>query len=322
MQSQRARLLGTVWGRLALGIVLVIALLITTAAGYDRYAESRLQTAYPAPGQFVQLAAGRMHYRCLGSGEPTLVFAAGIGGGALDWSQVMPALAQGHRVCAFDRLGQDWSDAAPQPRVFSTAADELHAALDSLGIVEPVLVGHSLGGALAQLYAARYPVAGVILVDGLTADVAEPVVARLGGYRSLDGLARLGILRPIGGLFAHPAYPQELRGQMVALRSGSAALLRLTEEGALAAQDVPAELRAAEARLTMPLLVIAAGECDVPGLPDGAFQAAAAAFSQRHPQAEFVVIAGAPHYVQATHPAEVTATIERWLGGSRSAVGP
>jgi pimeloyl-ACP methyl ester carboxylesterase len=306
---------------MALGLVLIVAL-ITSAVGYDRYAESQLLTAYPAPGQFVQLAGARMHYRCEGSGEPTLVFAAGIGGGALDWSQVMPALSQRNRVCAFDRLGQDWSDPAPQPRLFSTAADELHAALGSLGIVEPVLVGHSLGGALAQLYAARYPVAGVILVDGLTADVAEPVVARLGGYQSLDGLARLGLLRPIGGLFAHPAYPQELRDQMVALRSGSAALLRLTEEGALAAQDVPAELRAAEQRLTMPLLVIAAGECDVPGLPNDAFQAAAAAFAQRHPQAEFVLIPGAPHYVQATHPEQVSATIQRWLANSRSAVRP
>lgn len=174
-------------------------------------------------------------------------------------------------------------------------------------------MGHSLGGALAQLYAARYPVAGLALVDGLTTDVAQPVVERLGGYRSLDGLARLGLLRPIGRLFAHPAYPEELREQMIALRAGSAALLRLTDEGALAAQSVPAELRAAEARLTMPLLVIAAGESDVPGLPAGAFQGAAAAFASRHPQAEYVVIPGAPHYVQATHPEELAGAMERWL---------
>jgi pimeloyl-ACP methyl ester carboxylesterase len=312
MQTRHVHLPATLWGRLALALVIIMALL-AAFAGYDRYAESRLLTAYPAPGEFVQVASARMHYICAGSGEPTLVLAAGVGGGALDWGELMPALAQHQRVCAFDRLGQDWSDPAPQPREFATAADELHAALESLGIAEPVLVGHSLGGALAQLYAARYPVAGVVLVDGLTADVAEPVVERLGGYRSLNGLAQLGLLRPLGGLFAHPAYPEELREQMTALRSGSAALLRLTAEGALAAQSVPAELRAAEARLTVPLLVIAAGKCDVPGLPEGAFQEAAAAFARRHPQAEYVVIPGAPHYVQATHPGEVAATMTRWL---------
>ena len=183
-------------GGLALGLVLLIVLLAAT--GYDRYATGRLAADPPAPGQFVAVGGARMHYRCLGSGEPTLVLSAGIGGGAQDWSQVMPILAREHRVCAFDRLGQDWSDQAPAPRAFSSAADELHAALSSLGIERPVLVGHSVGGALAQLYAARYPVAGVVLVDGLTADVAAPVVARLGGYQSLDGLARLGLLRPIG----------------------------------------------------------------------------------------------------------------------------
>lgn len=313
MQQRRLRLPATAWGRLVLGIVLVIAM-IATVAGYDRYAESRLAADHLAPGQFIAVGDARMHYRCEGSGEPTLVLAAGIGGGALDWSQVIPVLAENHRVCAFDRLGQDWSDPAPQPRAFSTAADELHAALSSLGIGEPVLVGHSLGGVLAQLYAARYPVAGVVLVDGLTADVAEPVVTRLGGYQSLDGLARLGLLRPLGGLFAHPAYPEAVRAEMTALRSGSAALLRMTAEGALAAQSVPTELRAAEERLTMPLLVIAAGASDVPGLPAGAFEGSASAFAHRHPQAQYVVIPGAPHYVQATHPVEVSAAIEDWLG--------
>lgn len=312
MQTWHLRRPATRMGWLMLALILITTLL-AAFAGYDRYAESRLKGSYPPPGHFAQVGSARMHYICAGSGEPTLVLAAGIGGGALDWSQVMPGLARKQRVCAFDRLGQDWSDPAPRPREFGTAADELHAALESLGIVEPVLVGHSLGGALAQLYAARYPVAGLVLVDGLTADVAQPVVERLGGYRSLNGLARLGLLRPLGGLFAHPAYPEGLREQMTALRSGSTALLRLTDEGTLAAQSVPAELRTAEARLTMPLLVLAAGECDVPGIPAGAFQEAAAAFASRHPQADYVVIPGAPHYVQATHPGAVVEAIDRWL---------
>lgn len=298
---------------LALGLILLAALL--AAVGYDRYAVGRLAADHPAPGLFVDLGAARMHYRCMGSGEPTLVLSAGIGGGAQDWSQVMPALASRHQVCAFDRLGQDWSDPAPHPRTFATAADELYTAVTSLGIERPVLVGHSVGGALAQLYAARYPVAGVVLVDGLTADVAEPVVARLGSYQSLDGLARLGLLRPLGGLFAHPAYPASVRDEMVAMRAGSTNLLRITAEGALAAASVPAELRAAEEHLRVPLLVIAAGACDVPGLPPGAFQAAAAAFAERHPQATYVLIPGAPHYVQATHPVEVSVAITGWLDG-------
>jgi pimeloyl-ACP methyl ester carboxylesterase len=311
MQTVLDRLRPWSRGGAALGIVLLLTLLV--AASYDRYSASRLAADYPPPGHFVEVNGARMHYRCAGSGEPTLVLSAGIGGGAQDWDPLMSALGGGRRVCAFDRFGQDWSDPAPKPRTFGTAAAELHAALDSLGIERPVIVGHSVGGALAQIYAARYPVAGVVLVDGLTADVAEPVVARLGGYRTLDRLAHLGLLRPLGGLFAHPAYPEEVRERMAALRASSSALLRITEEGALAAESVPAELRAAEPKLTMPLLVIAAGACDVPGLPAGAFQGAAAAFAARHQRTQYVVVAGAPHYVQATHPAEVASAIETWL---------
>jgi pimeloyl-ACP methyl ester carboxylesterase len=314
MRTQINRLLRTIWSRLTLSIMLIVAVL-AAAGGYDRYAISRLPLDYPAPGRFIALEAGRMHYRCIGRGEPTLVLIAGIGGGGLDWSQVMPSLAQHRRVCAFDRFGQDWSDPAPHPRVFSTAVDELHAALERLSIQEPILAGHSLGGALAQLYAARYPVAGVVLVDGLTADVAEPVVARLGSYQAFDPLAQLGLLRPLGRALVHPAYPTAVHDQMLAMRSGSAALMQISAEGALAAQSVPSELRRAEERLTMPLLVIAAGASDVPGLPAGAFQAAAAAFATRHLQAVYVVISGAPHYVQASHPAEVVSAIEHWLAG-------
>ena len=55
MHSRRFRLPTTLPGRMALGLVLIVAL-IMSALGYDRYAESQLPTAYPAPGLFVQVA--------------------------------------------------------------------------------------------------------------------------------------------------------------------------------------------------------------------------------------------------------------------------
>ena len=225
----------------------------------------------------------------------------------------MPALAVHHRVCAFDRLGQDWSDPAPHPRSFGTAADELHNALQILGIDRPVVVGHSLGGALVQIYAGKYPVSGVVLVEGLSRDVAGQVVQRLGSYQSLNLLAQLGVLRPLGAIGAQPVYPAELRQEMIALRSRSSALLNLTDEGAVAAQSAAAELDAAEARLDQPLLIIAAERSDVPELPPGAFTTALQALARRKPQAIYVSIPDAGHYVQADHPQAVSEAIEAWL---------
>jgi pimeloyl-ACP methyl ester carboxylesterase len=305
------------WKRIGRGLALIamaLVVVIAGASGYDAYASRRALADYPPPGQFVQVGQARMHYLCQGSGEPTLVLEAGIGGGLLDWSPVMPALAQHNRVCAFDRLGQDWSDPAPQPRTFATAADELHGALETLGIRRPVMVGHSLGGALVQIYAARYDVAGVVLVEGLSSDVADAVVARLGSYRSLDLMGRLGLLRPLGTLVgANPAYPPDLRKQMIALRSRSTALLDIAAEGGVAADSASAELREAEARLHGPLLAIAAGGSDVPGLPPGAFAAALEHLVQRQPGATYVLVPGAGHYVQAEQPGAVTQAILQWL---------
>lgn len=142
-------------GHIKHALVLLVdlpGLAISTAWGYDAYASIRALIAYPPPGQFVQVGDAKMHYVCQGTGEPTLVLEAGYGGGSLDWSPVMPELAKQHRVCAFDRFGQEWSDPAPTPRTFGTAADELHSALTTLGIKLPIVIGQSLGGALVQIY--------------------------------------------------------------------------------------------------------------------------------------------------------------------------
>lgn len=254
------------WRGLAI-VTLVLTLLVGTAFGYDLYARARAVSDYPPPGQFVRVNGARMRYLCQGAGEPTPAPEAGFQGGLLDWSPALPALAAHHRVCAFDRLGQGWSDPAPPPRAFSTAADELRSALETLGTSRPVVVGHSLGGALVQVYAARYPVSGVVLVDGLTSDVVDPVVQWLGSYQAFDPLARLGLLRPLGGLPVFPGYPKQVRDQMVALRSRSAALLSGTDEGAVAAQSAGPALRAAEARLDVPLLLIPRNRATCPICP-------------------------------------------------------
>lgn len=300
---------------LVLGILIGVALVVTGSAWlYDRYASRQAFIDYPPPGQFVTVNGVRMHYLCQGNGEPTLVLEAGFDGGALDWTPILPDLAKHHRVCAFDRLGQDWSDAAPHPRTFSTAAEDLHAALETLGVKRPVVIGHSLGGALVQIYAAHYEVTGVILVEGLTSNVVEPVVERLGGYQAMAPLSGLGLLRPLGMFGADLAYPPEQRQQMMALRSRSSALSSLIDEGAVAAKSAPDELRTAEASLNGPLLVISAEQSDVPGLPEGAFVAAQKALADRIANSHYVFIPGATHhYIMAEHPQVVIEEIETWL---------
>jgi pimeloyl-ACP methyl ester carboxylesterase len=294
---------------LTLGIALV--LLIVGAIVWDAIATNRAATTYPPRGEFVTVDNSQMHVICRGSGSPTLVIQAGIAGGALDWLPVMDTLAASHRVCAFDRLGQDWSDPAPRPRTFATAAKEWHQAITALGIERPVVVGHSLGGAVVQIYAANYDVAGIVLVDGLTAGAAAPVVQRLGTYQNLNLLARAGLLRPLGALFADSGYPPELRAEMSALRSRSSTILNISAEGALAAETAAAELQAAEPQLNTPLLIVAAGANELPESEQ--FLEGLQILHRRHPDSTFVSIPDAKHYLIATHPVQVANIITAWI---------
>jgi pimeloyl-ACP methyl ester carboxylesterase len=117
----------------------------------------------------VDIGGGRrLNLYCIGTGTPTVVFEAGGFDGAFTWALVQPAIAARTRACSYDRAGLGYSDPSPRPPTPANVVDDLHALLGKAGIDGPiVLVGHSLGGFNAKLYAATYPqqVAGLVLVD-------------------------------------------------------------------------------------------------------------------------------------------------------------
>lgn len=120
------------------------------------------------PGQLVDIGGIRLHALMLGQGTPAVLLEPGLGGFALQYAHIQAAVSVFTRVLAYDRAGQGWSDASPNPRTPANLAGELKALLGRLDLQPPyVLVGHSFGGLLARFYAGFHPeeVAGVILVD-------------------------------------------------------------------------------------------------------------------------------------------------------------
>jgi pimeloyl-ACP methyl ester carboxylesterase len=72
------------------------------------------------------------------------------------------------QVVAYNRAGYGASEPGPLPRDSGREAAELKALLEALSVRPPyVLVGHSLGGLNAQVFAAQYPedVGGLVLLD-------------------------------------------------------------------------------------------------------------------------------------------------------------
>ena len=122
----------------------------------------------PPPGQLVDVGGFKLHVKCDGTGAPTVILDAALGGSSISWAWVQPEIARTNRTCSYDRAGYGWSEAGPFPRTAGRMADELHTLLERIGVRPPlVLVGHSFGGLIMRIYAARYraDVAGMVLVD-------------------------------------------------------------------------------------------------------------------------------------------------------------
>lgn len=120
------------------------------------------------PGQVMDIGGVRLHLHCLGEGSPAVIFDAGAGAWSIFYRGVHERVAQETRACAFDRAGLGWSEPGPVPRTSQRMAEELHALLREAGIDPPyVLVGHSLGGYNARLFADRYrdELAGIVLAE-------------------------------------------------------------------------------------------------------------------------------------------------------------
>lgn len=160
-----------------------------------------------APGRLIDVGGFRLHLYATGVRAPAVVFDAAIGGSSISWTFVQPPVAAFARTCTYDRAGFAWSDPGPMPRTAGRAADELRTLLERAGEPPPyLLVGHSFGGLVMRIFAARYPhlAAGLVLVDPAhPEDWVSPApkeqrkidrgmqLCRQGAFASRIGLARV-----------------------------------------------------------------------------------------------------------------------------------
>jgi pimeloyl-ACP methyl ester carboxylesterase len=114
-----------------------------------------------------------------GTGVP-LVFIHGLTFSRRTWDPVLGLLANGHRCLAIDLPGHGESDGLPSS--MEDVVSQLNQTVTDVGIERPIVIGHSLGAVLATIYAATFPVHGVVNVD-------QPLDTRpfLGMLRQMEG---------------------------------------------------------------------------------------------------------------------------------------
>jgi pimeloyl-ACP methyl ester carboxylesterase len=252
------------WSLVALLVALIVGAIYQAVA-----TEIDQRTAFPGPGEMVDVGEHRMHLNCVGQGGPTVVLDGGWGYTSVEWSGwVLPELAKHTRVCAYDRAGMGWSEPEQRPPGATRAATELHTLLQEADEEGPyVLVGHSLAGLYSRVYAERYPeeVAGMVLVDSTHPDQFEGsgLAVTMNRAAGVFGplLARMGISRVFDLYPSHPELPPLQREQSDSLYYRTPHQVAMFEEMG----TIPESMGKARGTGTLgekPLVVVSAADHD------------------------------------------------------------
>jgi pimeloyl-ACP methyl ester carboxylesterase len=175
-------------------LVLVVLYLVVTT----RRIAAKAERDIPMVGSTVMIGGDRIRYLERGEGRP-IVFVHGLGGQLHHFEQTLfPAIGDGFRVIALDRPGSGYSTRVSSGPRIPEQADVIAGFIDALGLDRPLVVGHSLGGAISLALALRHPhkIAGLALISPLTRFVPRPPAA-FGGLYIASPLKRWIIARTI-----------------------------------------------------------------------------------------------------------------------------
>jgi pimeloyl-ACP methyl ester carboxylesterase len=239
----------------------------------------------------------RIAYRATGTG-PALLLTHGYGASSHMFESNMAALADIRTVAAWDLRGHGATDYPSDPAEYTSQAsiDDMLGVLDDIGGDRAVLGGHSLGGYLSLLFALEHPER----IDGLVLIGTGP------GFRNADARAKWNRMTE--------RYAESLESQGLAGLPGSAELtadVHRNEAGLiLAARGI---LSQHDSRVIDSL-----GDIDVPALvivgeDDEVFMPGSMYMAEKLPDAKLVVVPGAGHAPNMTHPNEFDAAVRAFL---------
>jgi pimeloyl-ACP methyl ester carboxylesterase len=296
---------------------LAAAILSLTGVGmaYQSLATACDRVMHPPPGRLLDASGCRLHLQSAGSGSPTVVLEAGLGGMSSAWTWVQSETAEFTHVVSYDRAGLGWSESDTTPKTAVLVARRLRDLLQRANTTPPyVLVGHSMGGFFIRVFADLFPeeVAGLVLVDASHPDQQRRSSAiethMCTGFRMLRGvplLARIGYIR-LSGFFDSWAegLPEKQAAEAKAFLS-SYGHLKTTRDESLAWDTLCAEVRSTRGLGDKPLVVVTAGKDVLPGHPELQAELATLSSNSVH-----WVVKGADHVTLVTHRQHASSVVE------------
>lgn len=264
----------------------------------------------PVRSGHLEDARGRLYYEVAGAG-PWVMLCHALGTDSSIWSTLVTVLRQSFTVVSFDLRGHGRS---PAPRdedySFAAMAGDARALLNHLGCGQVTLIGLSVGGEVAQVFATQYPelTDNVILCSTACVtgeDRAELWERRIAEVllddRGMKSIASASVLRWFTPRFRseHAATVQEFRNRLTELSP--------TVYVSMARTIQQMDLRPQIRDLNCPVLVICGAE-DANTGPD-----AARTIVDNILSAELFVIPDTAHFPHLEAPERFHALVLDWL---------
>jgi pimeloyl-ACP methyl ester carboxylesterase len=205
-----------------IGVAMGVGALATAA--WVEFKARRAERSNPPAGQFMDINGVHLHYIMRGEGSPVVLLHGNtLSSADFESSDLLNALAQNHRVIAFDRPGFGHSS-RPRDRQWTPGEQSalFCAALDRLGISKAAVVGHSLGAMVAVAMALDEPakVSQLVLIGGyfypslridalLTSPNAVPVLGDVMRYTVTALASRALIKSTVKRIFSPMPVPED-----------------------------------------------------------------------------------------------------------------
>ena len=248
----------------------------------------------------------RIHVEKMGSGDVALVFLHFWGGSARTWRHVTGPLSASFQTIATDHRGWGESDAPADGYTLDDLAADALGVIEALGVERYVLIGHSMGGKVAQLLASRHPkgLLGLVLVaPAPPSPMHLPTEVRQGMVAAYSSRETIEVT--IDQVLAGKPLSAEDRAQAIAdiLRGASSA------KAAWPTSTSQEDISAAVAAIKVPTLVIA-GELDNVDTVD----TLRSELLSRIPHAVLEVLPQTGHLSPLESPVEIVDFIEEFMG--------
>jgi len=152
-------------------VALLIVMLLSIGCIYQNSKSKKDVKNYRPVGSIYEIKNKKMHIYTGGTGESTVVFAAGWGtvNPFVDFYPLYDEVSKVAKFAVYDRFGYGYSDFTDEKRDVDSIVEEVHELLNKSEQKPPyILVGHSLASLEIIRFAQKYKdeVKGIVLIDG------------------------------------------------------------------------------------------------------------------------------------------------------------